>query len=171
MINSGGGGQVNDQMQFVNTKLPNENIQTYQPQMIDLGGVNDQTQIVNTKLPNENIQPTNHKWSIPREGGKLPNANYDQTTKWYHQSGSEWLRAANFAQFTTFPIFSHWSGSEWLGAANFSQFTTFSIFSHQMINSGEGGKWPNANCEHQTTKWKYPNLPTTNDRLWRGGGR
>ena len=33
----GVGGQVNDQMQFVNTKLPNENIQTYQPQMIDLG--------------------------------------------------------------------------------------------------------------------------------------
>ena len=34
----GGGGGVNDQMQIVNTKLPNENIQTYQPQMIDSGG-------------------------------------------------------------------------------------------------------------------------------------
>ena len=45
-------------MQIVNTKLPSENIQTYQPQMIDLvgGGGNDQMQIVNTKLPNENLQ-------------------------------------------------------------------------------------------------------------------
>ena len=33
-----GGGGVNDQMLIVNTKLPNENIQTYQPQIIDSGG-------------------------------------------------------------------------------------------------------------------------------------
>ena len=33
-----GGRGVNYQMQIVNTKLPNENIQTYQPQMIDSGG-------------------------------------------------------------------------------------------------------------------------------------
>ena len=40
-------------MQIVNTKLPNENIQTYQPQMMDSGGggVNYQRQIV-IKLPN-----------------------------------------------------------------------------------------------------------------------
>ena len=39
-------------MQIVNTKLPNENIQTNQPQMIDSGGgVNYQMQIV-IKLPN-----------------------------------------------------------------------------------------------------------------------
>ena len=64
------------------------------------------------------------------------------------------------------PISSHQSSSEWLRLANFAQFTTFPIFSHQMINSrGGGGKWPNANCEHQTTKWKYPNLPTTNDQF------
>ena len=52
MINSGGG--VNDQTQIVNTKLPNENIQTYQPQIINSGGgegVNYQMQIV-IKLPN-----------------------------------------------------------------------------------------------------------------------
>ena len=97
MIDSGGRG-VNDQMQIVNTKLPNENIQTYQPQMIDSRGVvNDQTQIV-AKLPNGNIQ----------------------------------------------------------------------TFQPQMIDSVVGGgKWPNTNCEHQTTK--YPNLPTTNDRFWGGG--
>ena len=55
MINLGGGG--NYQMQIV-TKLPNENLQTYQVQMINLGGggqVNYQMQIV-TKLPNENLQ-------------------------------------------------------------------------------------------------------------------
>ena len=47
-----GGGVVNDQMQIVNIKLPNENIQTYQPQMINSGGGgNYQMQIV-IKLSN-----------------------------------------------------------------------------------------------------------------------
>ena len=59
MIDSGGWGVgvgLNYRTQIV-TKLPNENIQTYQLQMIDSGGrgVNYQMQIV-TKLPNENIQ-------------------------------------------------------------------------------------------------------------------
>ena len=49
------GGSVNYQMQIV-TKLPNENIQNYQLEIFDLGAdVNYQMQIV-TKLPNENIQ-------------------------------------------------------------------------------------------------------------------
>ena len=48
-------GGVNYQMQIV-TKLPNENIQNYQLEMLNSGGgVNYQMQIV-TKLPNENIQ-------------------------------------------------------------------------------------------------------------------
>ena len=41
-----------------------------------------------------------------------------------------------------------------------------------MIDSGGmggGGKLPNANCEHQTTKRKSQNLPSTNDRFWGGG--
>ena len=78
-------GGVNGQTQIVNTKLPNKNIQTYQPQMINSGGgVNDQTQIVNTKLPNENIQ-TYQPQMIYSGGGvngqtqivntKLPNKN------------------------------------------------------------------------------------------------
>ena len=46
---------VNNQMQIVNTKVPNENIQTYQLQMIDSGGGGG--------------------------GVKLPNANCDQTTR------------------------------------------------------------------------------------------
>ena len=55
MIDSGGEG-VNYQTQIVNTKLPNENLQPYQLQMIDSGGgggreVNYQIQIVDTKLP------------------------------------------------------------------------------------------------------------------------
>ena len=48
------GGGVNYQMQIV-TKLPNENIQNYQLEMLDSGGGG---------------------------GCKLPNANCDQTTKW-----------------------------------------------------------------------------------------
>ena len=70
-------------MQIV-TKLPNENIQNYQLEMFESGGGNCQMQIV-TKLPNENIQklPTrNVRFLIREGGGKLPNANCDQTTKW-----------------------------------------------------------------------------------------
>ena len=37
-----------------------------------------------------------------------------------------------------------------------------------ILGGGGGGKLPNANCD-QTTKWKYPNLPTTNDQFWGGG--
>ena len=70
-------------MQIV-TKLPNENIQNYQLEMIDSGrggGVNYQVQIV-TKLPNENIQ--NYQLEMFESGGgnyqmqivtKLPNEN------------------------------------------------------------------------------------------------
>ena len=77
------GGGVNYQMQIV-TKLPNENIQNYQLEMIDSGrggGVNYQVQIV-TKLPNENIQ--NYQLEMFESGGgnyqmqivtKLPNEN------------------------------------------------------------------------------------------------
>ena len=45
--------------------------------------VNYQTQIV-TKLPNENIQ--NYQLEMFNSGGgKLPNANCDQTTKWKYK--------------------------------------------------------------------------------------
>ena len=94
----GGGSGVNYQTQIV-TKLPNENIQTYQPQMIDSwvwgGGVNYQMQIV-TKLPNENGQ--NYQLQMIDSGGdgKLPTANCDQTTKWYHRSGSEMTQNGQF---------------------------------------------------------------------------
>ena len=54
VLGVGGGGEVNYQMQIV-TKLPNGNIQNYQLEMFDSGGGG---------------------------GGKLPNANCDQTTKW-----------------------------------------------------------------------------------------
>ena len=43
----------------------------------------------------------------------------------------------------------------------------------EMFESDGGGgfsKLPNANCD-QTTKWKYPKLPTRNVRFWwKGGG-
>ena len=70
---------VNYQTEIVNTKLPNENIQTYQLQMIDSGGVNYQMEIVNTKLPDENIQ-TYQLQMIDLAGGKLPNANCEHQT-------------------------------------------------------------------------------------------
>ena len=34
---------------------------------------------------------------------------------------------------------------------------------------GGGGKLPNANSDYQTIKWKYLNIPTTNDQFWGGG--
>ena len=87
----------------------------------------------------------------------------------------KWLRMTRSGQFHPIHNFSHQSGSEWFGTAKFAWFATFPIFSHQMIDwsiqqgeGGGGGKWPNANCEHQTTKWKYPNLPTTNDQFGEG---
>ena len=68
-------------MQIV-TKLPNENIQNYQLEMFNSGrGVNYDMQIV-TKLPNENIQNYQLEMFNLGGGGKLPNANCDQTTKW-----------------------------------------------------------------------------------------
>ena len=74
---------VNCQMQSV-TKLPNENLQTYQVQMINSGGgggINYQMQIV-TKLPNENLQTYQVQMIDSGTGGKLPNANCEhQTTK------------------------------------------------------------------------------------------
>ena len=93
----GGDKWPNANCEHQTTKYPN--LPTTNDQFLG-GGVNDQMLIVNTKLPNENIQ----------------------------------------------------------------------TYQPQMIDSrGGGGKWPNANYEHQTTKWKYPNLPTTNDWFWRGG--
>ena len=70
--NLGGGGDIKYQMQIV-TKLPNENIQTYQLQMINSGGwggggVNYQMQIM-TKLPDENIQTYQLQMIDSREGG------------------------------------------------------------------------------------------------------
>ena len=65
----------------MNTKLPNENLQTYQLQMIDSGGgVNYQTQIVNTKLPNENLQTYQIQMTDSGGVGKLPNANCGHQT-------------------------------------------------------------------------------------------
>ena len=45
------------------------------------GGVNYQRQIV-TKLPNENIQSCQSQMTNSGGGGKLPNVNCNQTTKW-----------------------------------------------------------------------------------------
>ena len=39
----------------------------------------------------------------------------------------------------------------------------------EMFNSGGGVNYQMANCD-QTTKWKYPKLPTRNVQFWKGGG-
>ena len=110
-------------MQIV-TKLPNENIQNYQLEMIDSGGVNYQMQIV-TKLPNENIQ--NYQLEMFDSGGSV-NYQMQIVTK---------LPNENIKNYQL-----------------------------EMFDSGGGsGKLPNANYD-QTTKWKYPKLPTRNDRFW-----
>ena len=64
-----GKGGVNYQMQIV-IKLPNENIQNYQLEILILmgGRVNYQMQIV-TKLPNENIQ--NYQLEMFDSGGSV----------------------------------------------------------------------------------------------------
>ena len=54
------GGGVNSKMQIVTTKLPNENIQTYQLQMINSGGGGG-GEIVTTKWKYPNL-PTTNDW-------------------------------------------------------------------------------------------------------------
>ena len=62
----------------ISKKLPTRNVQFWWG-----GGVNYQMQIV-TKLPNENIQ--NYQLEMSDSGGgKLPNANCDQTTNWKYK--------------------------------------------------------------------------------------
>ena len=80
-------------------------------------------------------KPTNHKWSILRGGGKLPNANCDQTTKWHHQNGSEWIGMANFAQFTTFPIL--WNNQMQIVNTKLPN-ENIQTYQPQMIDSGGG---------------------------------
>ena len=123
------GGGINDQTQIVNTKLPNENIQTYQPQIIDSGG---------DKWPNANCE---------HQTTKYPNL---PTTNDQFLGGGGGVNDQMLIVNTKLPN------------------ENIQTYQPQMIDSG-GDKWPNAHCEHQTTKWKYPNLPTTNDQFLGGG--
>ena len=61
-------------------------------------------------------------------------------------------------------------GAKWPNANCEHQLPNENIqnYQPQMIDSGGGGKLPNTYCD-QTTKWKYPKLPTINDRFWGGG--
>ena len=145
-------------MQIV-TKLPIENIKNYQLEMFDSGG--------RRKLPNTNCDQTT-KWKYPKlptrnvrfSGGgcKLPNANCDQITEW---------------KYPKLPTSNVLGG----GGVNYQMQIVTKLpneniqnYQLEMIDSGRGGgKLPSANCD-QTTKWKYPKLPTRNVWIWRGGG-
>ena len=91
-------------------------------------------------------------------GGKLPNANCDQITKWKYPK----LPTRNVR---------FWGGGEKLLNANCDQTTKWKYPKLPTRNVRFWGvsKLPNANC-HQTTKWKYPKLLTRNVRVWWGGG-
>ena len=109
-FDSVGGGGVNDQMQIVNTKLPNENIQTYQPQMIDSGGVvNYQMQIV-IKLPNGTTKVAQNDLEQPI----LPNSQLFQSfpTK-VAQNDSEWPISPDSQLFQSFPTEVAQNDLEW----------------------------------------------------------
>ena len=86
------------------------------------------------------------------------------------QNDSEWPNLPDSQLFQSFPskvALKMTLNSQFCPIHNFSN-----LYQLQMINSvggGGRGKLPNANCEHQTTKWKSPNLPSTNDRFWGGG--
>ena len=95
-----GGGEVNYQMQIV-TKLPNENIQNYQLQMIDSRGrgVNYQMQIV-TKLPNGTTEVAQNDSEQPI----LPNLQFFQSFPTeVAQNDSEWPILPDLQLFQSFP--------------------------------------------------------------------
>ena len=141
-----GVGGVNDQMQIVNTKLPNENIQTYQPQMIDSGrGVNYQIQIV-TKLPNGTTKVPQNDLEWPN----LPDSQLFQSfpTK-VAQNDSEqpispnsqlsnlfppkWLRMIWNGQICLIHNFSNLFQPKWLRMTQNSQFCLIHNFSNLFL--------------------------------------
>ena len=151
-------------VQFWWGKLPNANCDqttkwkypNYQLEMFDSGGsVNYQMQLWPTtkwkypKLPYRNVW----FWGV----SKLPNANCDQTTKW------------KYPKLTTRNVW--FSG----GSVNYQMQIVTKLpneniqnYQLEMFEFRGGEKLPNANC-NQTTKWKYPKLPTRNVQFWRGG--
>ena len=119
-----GGGGVNDQMQIVNTKLPNENIQTYQPQMINSGGeVNYQMQIV-IKLPNGTTKVAQNDSEQPI----FPNLQLLQPfpTK-VAQNDSEWPNFPDSQLFQSFPTKVAQNDLEWPNLPDSQLFKSFPI--------------------------------------------
>ena len=102
-----GGG--NDQTQIVNTKLPSENFQTYQPQMIDSRGrVNYQMQIV-IKLPNGTTKMAQNglEWPISPDSQLFQSFATEVT-----QNDLEWPILPN-SLFQSFPTKVAENDSEW----------------------------------------------------------
>ena len=97
-------------MQIVNTKLPNENIQTYQPEIINSGGgVNYQIQIV-IKLPNGTTKVAQNDSEQPI----LPNSQLFQSFPTeVVQNDSEWPISPNSNFSNLFPL--KWLRMIWNG--------------------------------------------------------
>ena len=104
-------------MQIVNTKLPNENIQTYQPQIINSGvGGNYQMQIV-SKLPNGTTNVAQNDLEQPI----LPNSQLFQSFPTEVAQNGQFHPIHNFANL--FP-------PEWLRMTWNGQFCLISNFSN-----------------------------------------
>ena len=74
-------------------------------------------------------------------------------------------------------IQNYWLAMFWGGGVNYQMQIVTKLpneniqnYQLEMFDSGGGGgcKLPNANCD-QTTKWKYPKLPTRNVWFWGRG--
>ena len=153
------GGEVNDQTQIVNTKLPNENIQTYQPQMIDSDGgrVNYQMQIV-LKLPNGTTKMAQndqfhltHDFSnlLPLKSFRMTwNSQFCPIHNFSNLFPPKWLRMTQNSQFHLLCNFSNLFPPKWLRMTQNDQFCPIHNFynlSHQMqiVNT----KLPNKNIQ------------------------
>ena len=127
-------------MQIVSTKLPNENIQAYQPQMIDSwrggGGVNYQVQIL-IKLPNGTTKVAQNDLEQPilpelqlfqsfptKVALKMtPNSQFCLIHNFSNLFPLNWLRMTQNGQFHPIHNFANLSPLEWLRMTRNGQFS------------------------------------------------
>ena len=124
-----------------------------------MGGVSKLPNANCDKLPNENIQ--NYQLELFDSGGSV-NYQIQIVTK---------LPNENIQNYQL-EMFDSWGG----GGVNYQMQIVTKLpneniqnYQLEMFDFGGGDILLNANC-NQTTKWKYPKLPTRNVQFWRGGG-